>query len=155
MLITCSILSYIVNVDDFGILSLMRVLAAGIDVEVAVEGVTQSVLGKHTTDGMFKNTLGMSCQHFGGCCLTLSSGISGIMLINLVSHLFAGEDNLLGVDDDNVVAAINVRSVTRLCFASQDVGYASGETANGLVFCIDQYPLFLYSIFIGRYGFVT
>ena len=96
----------------------MRMLGTGIDMQVAVQVGTQSVLGQHAADGVLKDALGMAAQQLGGSGLTLAAGVAGIALINLVGHLFASENDLLGIDDDNVVAAINVRCEVRLGLAS-------------------------------------
>ena len=133
----------------------MRMLAAYIDVQVAVEGCSQSVLRKHAADGVFQNAFGMAVQQLGRGGLTLATGITGLALINLVGHFLTRENDFLCINDDNIVAAINVRSEARFGLASQDVGNAGCQTSNGLVFCIDKNPFFLYGVLVGRYGFVA
>jgi len=51
---------------------------------------------------------------------TLSARITGVANVNTISHLAALEDNLLGVDDDDVVTAVNVRGEPRFVLAAKD-----------------------------------
>ena len=53
--------------------------------------------------------------------------------IILLLQLAAGENSLLDVDDDDVVAAVNVRGEIGLQLAAQQVGGDDGGTAQGLV----------------------
>ena len=133
----------------------MRMLAAGIDVEVAVEGISQSVLRKHTADGVLEDTLGMDGANLCRGGLALAAGIAGVVLIDLVGLFLTREDYLLCIDDDNIVAAINVRGEARFGLASEDVGYAGGQTSHGLVFCINENPFFGDGVLVGRNGLVT
>ena len=61
----------------------MRMLATCIDVEVAEEISSQSVLRKHTADCVLQNTLGMDGANLGRGGLTLAAGIAGVALIYL------------------------------------------------------------------------
>ncbi len=51
------------------------------------------------------------------------------MAINLLFQLVAGEADLIGVDDHDVVAAIQIRRVVRLVLANQNSRDARGHTA--------------------------
>ena len=68
------------------------------------------MLGLHFLEGGFVDT----------------ARIAGVTNIDLVGHFLSGEFHLLCVDDDDIVAAINVWSVTRLVFAAQDFRYLRG-----------------------------
>ena len=133
----------------------MGMLGTGIDMQVAVQGVAKTVFRKHTTDGVFEDALGVAGKHLGRGGLALASRISGIALVNLVGHLLAGEDNLFSIDDDYVVAAVNVRGVARFGLAAQDVGYAGSQTAYGLILGINEHPFLLDGVFVGGDCFVT
>ena len=150
-----SLLSYVVNIDCFGVLTLVGVLRTGIDIKVAVQSVSKTVLRKHSTDGVLQHALRMAGKHLGRGGLALASRISGIALVNLVGHLLAGENYLLGIDDDHVVAAINMRCEARFGLATQYVGYAGGQTAYGLVLGINKHPFLLDGVFVGGDCFVT
>ena len=51
------------------------------------------------------------------------------------------------VDDDDVVAAVNVRGEIGLQLAAQQVGGDDGGTAQGLVRCVQDVPLALNVLF--------
>ena len=124
-------------------------LTAGIHIEVAVEGGTEAVLRQHTTDGVLEDTLGMGGAHFGRGGLTLTAGVTGVALVDLVGLLVAAEDALLGIDDDDIVAAVHMRGVAGLGLATQDVGHTGSQTAYGLSFGINQHPFLLDGLLIG------
>jgi hypothetical protein len=56
--------------------------------------------------------------------------IAGVPVILLVGVLLAGQDRLVGIDDDDIVAIVDVRGEGRLVLAAQAVGDNGGETAD-------------------------
>jgi hypothetical protein len=60
---------------------------------------------------------------------------------------------MLRVDDDDVVAAINVRGVGREVLAAQAHGDDGGETADDQTLGVDQYPLLRHLSRLCRKGF--
>jgi hypothetical protein len=69
-----------------------------------------------------------------------AAGIAGVLVIDLVLQLAAGEAHLVRVDDDDMVAAIDVRGEARLVLAAQDVGDDRRDAADHQVLGIDQMP---------------
>jgi len=130
-------------------------LGTCIDIEVAVELVTKAILRKHSADGVFENALGMAGENLGGSGFTLAAGITGVALIDLVGHFLAGEDDLFSIDDDYVVAAVDVRGEARLGLATEDVGNAGGQTSYGLILGINEHPFLLDGVLVGGDGLVT
>ena len=59
----------------------------------------------------------------------------------LLIQLLAGEDGLLGVDDDNAVAAVGVGGKLGLALAPQQVGGDDSGLAHGLAGGVDDVPL--------------
>lgn len=127
----------------------MGMLGTGIDVQVAVQGVAQTIFRKHATDGVFKNALGMAGEHLGRCGLALTAGVAGIALVDFVGHLLASENNLLGIDNDDVVTAVDMRGVARFGLAAQDVSYTGSQTAYGLILGINEHPFLLDGLLVG------
>ena len=62
-------------------------------------------------------------------------------VVDLVVVLIAGEDHLVSIDDDDVVAAVDVRRVDRLVLALEARGDESGEPTDDETFSVDQDPL--------------
>ena len=133
----------------------MGMLGTGIDMQVAVQGVAKTVFRKHATDSVFENALRMGGEDLCRGGLALATGISSVALVDFVSHFLAGEDNLLGIDDDDIVAAVDMRGVARFGLAAQDVGYAGSQTAYGLILGINEHPFLLDGVFVGGDCFVT
>ncbi len=64
-------------------------------------------------------------------------------VINLVGGLGTGNTHLLGIDHDDVVAGINVRSVFRLVLATQAASDFGCQTTQGLAGSVDDKPVAL------------
>jgi len=75
--------------------------------------------------------------------------------INLVGHLVAGQFYLFGIDDDHVVAAIDVRGVIGFGFAFQQHRHFCGQSTEHLSFGVDQDPFLGHRGRVGADGFVT
>ena len=80
------------------------------------DAATKTVLGKHTlyhldeegvVAGLDVLVEGLLHHDLGGR-YTLSAGIAGVVVVNAVCPLVAGELNLVGVDDDDVVTTFHV-----------------------------------------------
>ena len=68
---------------------------------------------------------------------------AGVVVVDLLLALAAGQHDLLGVDDDDVVAVIDVRGVGRLVLAAQAHGDDRGEPADDQAGGVDQHPFLL------------
>ena len=135
----------------------MIVLRAGIYIEVTEELCTEAILGEHTLHHAtheLVSSVGL-CQNAGRRVLTLTAGIARVGIINTVGHLLAGEDELIGIDNDNIVATIYVRSVVGLVLSAQEFSHLAGETAKHLILSIYHDPFLLYGRSISRNGLVT
>lgn len=151
MLLNC------VDFNHLGVLSLVGMVGTIVHVEVLDELTTEAVLGKHTLDYMEVEGMHTRLEvlverllHQSlGSILTLTAGVTGVVIINTISHLFAGEDNLVGVDDDNVVAACYVRRVAGLVLSAENFRNFRAKAAEYLVGSIDDHPLLLYALGVG------
>jgi hypothetical protein len=101
-----------IDVNHLGVLSLVGVVSSVVNVEVLDELTTKTVLGKHTLDNAEVQGVhtrfevlveGFLHQNLGSL-LALTTGIAGVVQVNLVGHLVAGKLNFVGIDDDNIVA---------------------------------------------------
>ena len=105
------------------------------------------VLREHALDGQLHGELG-TLGHEGLVLRFLQTADpAGMTAIILLLQLAAGENSLLDVDDDDVVAAVNVRGEIGLQLAAQQVGGDDGGTAQGLVRCVQDVPLALNVLF--------
>lgn len=123
-------------------------LWACINIQVVEELVTKAVLREHTLYCSLDQCCWSLCEDITWCGESLSTWISCVTDINSVCHLLALEGDLLGVNYDNVVTAVYVRSVTRLCLTAKDKSNSGSKTTEWNVCRIDNDPAFFYSCLI-------
>ena len=133
----------------------MRVLGAGINLQVPENGVAQTVLGEHAANGLFQNERGPLLQVVGRCRETLAARIARVTYIDLVGHFFAGQSHLVGVDHHALVAAIDMGRKARLVLASEDLRDLGSKTALYLVRRVDHDPLLVDRGSVGRDSLVA
>jgi len=66
---------------------------------------------------------------------------AGVIVIDLLVTLAPGEHHLGRVDDNDVVTAIDVRSVGRKMLAAQPHRHQSRKATDNQTGCVDQHPL--------------
>src|SRR5699024_2066547 len=89
---------------------------------------------------MFDDFFRLSCLQLLKGLLSESARIAGMSLVDLFFSLFAGYFYLLRIDDDDVVAAVYVRGISRLVLSSQYGSNFRSQSAESLAFCIDDVP---------------
>ncbi len=67
--------------------------------------------------------------------------IAGVVVVNLVGQLASGDVDLLGVDDDEVIAHVHVRAVISLVLALQAMGNGRSQATKGLSLGINEVPI--------------
>ena len=118
---------------DFGLLSSVVVLSATIDTQAAERGSAQAVLGHHTLDGDLHRELGLLLHQDTVLGLLQTTGPAGVMTIELLLALLAGEDSLGSVENDDKITAVNVGGVLGLMLAAQQVSGGSGGLTQRLI----------------------
>ena len=89
------------------------------------------------------------------CGETLTTRITCVASVNLVGLLLASEISLLGIDDDHIVAAINMRGKCGLVLTANQLRYLRSETAHYLVGSINNHPLLLCCFLVNGNSLVT
>ncbi len=69
-----------------------------------------------------------------------TSGVARMTVIDLLLALAAGESHLLGIDDDDIVTAIEMRREQGLVLAAQAIGDNGGKAPDDQAVGIDQDP---------------
>ena len=133
----------------------MGMLRAGIHLQVREQLFAQTGLGQHAFDSLLDEEGRFLGQIVGGGGETLAAGIPGVTCVDLVGHFVARELHLLRVDDDDVVAAIDVGRVAGLVLASEDLRDLRCKTSQYLVRSVDDDPLFGHRRSIGRDSLVA
>jgi hypothetical protein len=73
--------------------------------------------------------------------ILLSTFPSGVGHVFLISFLLAGEEHFVGIDDDDEIPGIKVRSEDRLVLAAQDIRHLGGQPAKDRAIGINHMPL--------------
>ena len=90
-------------------------LSATIDTQAAERGITQRVLGQHALDSDLHRELRLLLHQDAILGLLQTAGPAGVMAIELLLALLAGQNSLGGVEHDDKVAAVNVGVCTQAC----------------------------------------
>ena len=86
----------------------MRMLGAGIDAQIGHLAAAQRTARHHALDRLLDDALGEFARHDGaGGAFLDAADIAGVVVIDLLLQLLAGQHHLGGVDDDDIVAAIH------------------------------------------------
>ena len=83
---------------------------------------------------------------------TDAAGVAGVPVVLLVLVFLAGEHDLLGVDDDDVVTGVDVRGVGRLVLAAEAIGDDRCEAADNQPVRVDHNPLLFHLAGFGGVG---
>ena len=62
-------------------------------------------------------------------------------MVGFPGFLLAGEANLLGVDNDNKIAGVNVRCKHGFVLSAKNIGDFYGDAAQYLIVRVDQMPV--------------
>src|SRR5690242_3366747 len=132
----------------------MRMGRARIDAQVTQLDAAQRSARQHALDRLLHNPLGkLSLEDRTRGALFDAADIPGVIAIDLLLALPAGEQDLFCVDDDDIVSAIDVRGVGRLVLAAQPQRDHARQPPDNKARRVDEHPLFLNLGGLGRKGF--
>src|SRR6185503_6171323 len=83
-------------------LGLVRMIRAAINLQLLQHLVAEFVLRQHAPDRSFDHRLRLFSTDEARGALLEAARIEGVMTVDLVLFLLAGQPDLLGVDDDHV-----------------------------------------------------
>lgn len=124
---------------------------------VAEQLTAEAVFGKHALHHLYEKgidagfemlVVGFFHKDFGSR-YALSAGIACVTEILTVGHFFTGEDNLVSIDDNHIVAAFYIGRVAGFVFAAEDLCDFGAEAAEDLILGVYDYPL---SVAVGSLG---
>ena len=120
----------------------MGVLGALVDAQVTEDLAEERAAGQHALDGLLDDPLREAAlEDELGRTLLDAAGIASVVVVHLLVALAAGQDDLVGVDDDDVVAAVDMGGVRRLVLAAQTQRHNRGETTHDEPGGVDHNPL--------------
>src|SRR5665213_3572234 len=107
------------DVERQRLLRLVRMSRSGIDLEMAHDAASERPARHHALHRLENNALRMLAVEDGAFAAALdAAGKSGMPIEDAVGTLVAGELDLLGIDHDDMVAAIHMRREGRLVLAA-------------------------------------
>jgi hypothetical protein len=113
----------------------------------------EEALREHAADRQLEDDLRLLLQEVGEGALFQAAGRPGVVAVDLLRRLLAGDANAAAIGDDNEVTGIDVRRVGRLGLAHEDLCDLRGETAQDLVLRVDVDPTtHAHSLFGSRHG---
>lgn len=116
-------------------------------------GVTERSFGQHTLDGFFQNALRMFLLQLAEGGFMNAAGVTRMTIILFVFGLVPCHTELFDVDNDDIVARIDVWGVNRFVLATQPVGNFGGHTTEHLVGRINHEPVVGHFMRLGGKGF--
>src|SRR5271156_1209526 len=132
----------------------VRVVRTFIDAQVAELLLAQRPARKHALDRLLDDALGeLALEDRLGRPFLDAADIAAVAVIDLLVELAAGEHHLVRVDDDHVVAIVDVGGEARLVLAAQPHGDDRSQAPDDEAFGVDEKPLLLDLGGLGRMGF--
>ena len=119
----------------------MRVLGAGVDVELAHDLATETILWNHALHGV-EDQLDRVLVEEGLPRRRLQAArVTRVVVRELLGRLVGGQDDFVGVDDNHVVAAVDVRGEVDAVLAAKQRGGDGGDAAKDEALGINHEPL--------------
>src|SRR3990172_5486478 len=119
--------------EIFRLLRGMRMALTGIHLEFLQHRVAERTFGQHALDRNFQHAPGMTRMQLAKVGGVNAARICGVTMIKLGIRLVARHAQLINVDHDDKIAAIDVRSEFRLVLAAQPVSKSCGKPPEYLV----------------------
>src|SRR3954462_15373988 len=132
------------DVEGLGLLGGVRVHGALVYAQAAEDLTEQGPARQHALDRLLDDALRETAvEDRLRRALLDSARIAGVAVVDLLLALAAREHHLFGVDDDDVVAAVDVGCVGGLVLAAQTHGDDRGEAADDQPLRVDHNPLLI------------
>lgn len=130
----------------------MWMLCACIDLELHADLLAERILRKHALDGVLYDTIRILLADVLELREACATWIESIAVILLLLFALTGHLDLAGIDDDDEIAGINVRSKGWLMLAAEKASHLRCKTADRLPIGIDDVPVSLYFAFLRGIG---
>ena len=135
-----------------------------VNMNVLQQLCAQTVLGQHALDDLHVQgvhtlaqvvlLLALGLKQRGGS-ETLATRIARVAYVLVLGPLIARHLALVGIDDDHIVATINVGSLIGFVLTTKQLCHLGAQATQDLVGSIHYHPFLLYGFGISRNGFVT
>ena len=124
----------------------MFVLVALENFQLGQQLVAEPVLRNHPLHRVHDQPFRLLLAHLGHRGVLLAALPAGIAHVFLGRFLFAGQADLLRIDDHHKIAGVQMRRVDGFVFTAQNIGNLYGQTAQHGAIGINHVPLALVQI---------
>ena len=131
------------DLEGSGLLGQVRVVGAGVDLELLQDLATELVLGEHAPDSVLDGLASVLLEELADGRGREAAREAGVAVGHLGGLLGPRQRHLGGVHDDHEVAHVHVRGEGRLVLAAEEVGGLDGEASEDHVGGVDDEPLTL------------
>lgn len=134
----------------------MRMFASCIYFQLGHLPTAERIAGNHAFNGFFDNSFReTSGQKFSRGCFFNAADITGMLKIFFLSQLVAGQFDFVCIDNDDIVAAVQIRNKAGFVLAAQDLGNFGGKPAENNAFSINDIPFLSISDGLVAYVFIV
>src|SRR5579863_6438846 len=123
------------------ILGRVRMAVARVDVQAAQLIVTRAIGREHAAHRALDESFGMLGMNFARGLNAQTAGVTAVAVIEFLIEFLSAQLDFLGIDDDHVIAVVNVRRPRRLVFARQRACNAHRQRAEALPRRVDDVPI--------------
>jgi len=131
----------------------MRMRGALVNMQLAQDGTSEAIVRDHALDGAFDDQFGMPVAARLGCLAVMAADEARITHVFLLRVFLAGKDGFLGIDNNDVIAGIDVAGKNGFVFAAKQNGGFLSHTTDNLVVGVDNVPLAFYLFGLGAKSF--
>jgi hypothetical protein len=139
--------------QHLGFLSGVRVFVALVHFQLGHEHAAEPVFRNHAPNGVSDQFFRVAGPHLGDGSVFFATFPAGIGHELLVRLLLAGDKHLLGIDNDDKIAGIQVGGIDRLVLSTKDVGDLGGKAAQDGAVGINHMPFALVQIYFRQMRF--
>ena len=107
---------------------------------------TEGVFRKHAFHSVVNGKFRLFGHKFFILSFFQTADVTGVITIHFLFEFFAGQSDFCAVDDDDMIACIDVRSESRFVFASEHCGNLACQTTENEVGSIHN-VLFSFDVF--------
>ena len=118
-------------------------LVTDIDLELLQLVTAEAVLGEHSTDRLLNGANRVFVQQVGVADAAESTGVSRVAVGALLASFLTGENHLVRVQNNDVVAHVHVRGEGGLVLAAEQRGSVASEATKHHVSGVDYQPFAL------------
>lgn len=128
----------------------MGMFRSFIEVKLAHEHVSEFVLREHPADSILDDLEWSLLELILEGGELQVTGIAAVLEVELVMKFRASCLNLAGIDHDDMVSHVHVRTIMNLELSSKDIGNTGRELAQDVLLSINDKPLSVLRMNFGR-----